>query len=293
MAETVKALGFLDPGTPEWAEARRHRLGGSEVAAALGLSPWCSPFTLYHRKRGTVGGAQESQSMYWGKQSEPMILAEYRKRRGGIDWVDYPCTSYANGWRIAAPDARTEHELVEIKTADKNDAFEWDEDGSEDPAAIPMYYRVQCLWYMDLLDIHRLTLVVLIGGNDYREYNVPWDQAEVGDIVTRAQAFHRTVVDGKRPALDASMSTYETVRELHPEIDGEDREVSALVGDAYLQTDLDLKAAKREAQFAKTTLLDHMGTGRIATVGGTPVARRQPGRNGSVSLYPIHPKETE
>jgi predicted phage-related endonuclease len=28
-----------------WHEARRSRLGGSEIAAVLGLSPWQSPFS--------------------------------------------------------------------------------------------------------------------------------------------------------------------------------------------------------------------------------------------------------
>lgn len=288
----VQALGVLKPGSPEWAEARRNRLGGSEVAAALGLSHWVSPFTLWHRKRGLVGPGEESESMYWGKKSEPMILDEYRKRHG-VEWTDYPCTSYANDWRIAAPDARTADELVEIKTADKDDVFEWGDDGSSDPAAIPPYYRVQCLWYMDLLDTHALTLCVLIGGNDYREYTVPWDQAEADDIRERAWHFHRTVVENIRPSLDDSISTYDTVRELHPDIDPVEKEIPAEVADDYLTSDRELKSAKKTAQLAKTILLDHMGTARIATVAGTAVARRQPGRGDSISLYPLHPKEDD
>jgi putative phage-type endonuclease len=288
----VKPLGVLVPGTPEWLAARKDRLGGSEVAAALGLSPWCSPFTLWHRKRGLVGPGEETQSMYWGKKSEPMILAEYKDRHG-VAWLDYPCTSYANDWRIAAPDARADDELVEIKTADKNDAWEWGDDGSDDPTAIPPYYRVQCLWYSDLLNEHRMSLAVLIGGNDYREYVVPWDQAEADDIRKRAAAFHRTVVENIRPDLDSSTSTYQTVRELHPDIDGETVEVPAEIVHNFLTTDVLLKNAKTDAQLAKTRMLDAMGTARIATLTGEPVARRQPGRNGSISLYPLHSKEDQ
>lgn len=289
----IKPLGYLEPGTPEWLEARRNRLGGSDVAAALGLSPWCSPFTLWHRKRGLVGQAQESESMRWGKLLEPVVLDEYRRRRDWVKWADHPGVSFANGWRIAAPDARTEHELVEAKTADTYDAHEWGEHGGDDPHAIPPYYRVQCLWYMDVLGVHSMTLALLIGGNDYREYTVPWDQAEADDIRERAHKFHRTVVENIRPDLDASVSTYETVRELHPDIDGETVEVPGQIADNYLSSDLDLKQAKDIARRAKTALLDAMGTARIATIAGEPIARRQPGRNGAVSLYPIHPKENQ
>lgn len=283
-------------GTPEWHEARRVGLGGSEVAAAIGLSPWCSPFTLWHRKRGGVGPGEESQPMYWGKLLEPVLRGEHDRRGGQMVHI-FGRQHVVDDWRIASPDgeildpdARVGR-LWEGKTADKNDSYDWAEDGSVDPAAIPPYYRVQCLWYMDVLNVHRLTLSVLIGGNDYREYDVPWDAAEAELIRSKAEAFWLTVVNGQRPSLDDSMSTYETVRALHPDIDGEDVEIPAPVGDEYLASDLDLKDSKKRAQIAKTTLLDHMGTARRALVAGDPIARRQPGRGESVSLYPIHPKE--
>jgi hypothetical protein len=80
---------------------------------------------------------------------------------------------------------------------------------------------------------------------------------------------------------------------MHPDIDGESVEVPTHVAALYLVTDLALKEAKTDAQLAKTRMLDAMGTARIATLAGEPVARRQPGRNGSISLYPLHSKEDQ
>ena len=40
-------------GTPEWHASRTRALGGSEIAAVVGLSPWQSAFGLWHLKRGT------------------------------------------------------------------------------------------------------------------------------------------------------------------------------------------------------------------------------------------------
>ena len=48
-------IGTFSPGSEEWLAARADGLGGSEVAAVLGLSPFESRFSLWHRKAGRVG----------------------------------------------------------------------------------------------------------------------------------------------------------------------------------------------------------------------------------------------
>lgn len=290
---TAVWVGSYTPGTPEWHNARVDGLGGSEVAAALGLSPWCSPFTCWHRKRGTIGPGEESPSMYWGKKQEPIILDEFARARGVESWVNSPGMFALDGWRIASPDALhiDGDSLWEGKTADSHDSWEWDPDGYAEPDAIPIYYRVQCLWYGDILDRHDIWLSVLIGGNDFRTYRVPWDQDEVDDIRGRAWAFWQTVVNNERPPIDGSDSTYQAIKELHPDIDGEDIEVPADIAAEYLDSDLTLKDIKVRAQQAKNRLLDAMGNARLAVVGGEPIARRQPGNHGGISLYPLHPKE--
>ena len=39
-------------GTAEWLEERRSYLGASEMAGALGLSPWDDPISVWERKIG-------------------------------------------------------------------------------------------------------------------------------------------------------------------------------------------------------------------------------------------------
>ncbi|MDY0364217.1 MAG: YqaJ viral recombinase family protein, partial [Bacilli bacterium] len=38
----------------KWIEERRRGLGGSDIGAILGLSPWKSAFQVYQEKRGEV-----------------------------------------------------------------------------------------------------------------------------------------------------------------------------------------------------------------------------------------------
>jgi putative phage-type endonuclease len=74
----------------EWLEQRRHGIGGSDAAAALGLSPWKTPLSLYLEKTGDARPFRDNESMLWGRVLEPAIRAEYTRRTG------IACASGAN-----------------------------------------------------------------------------------------------------------------------------------------------------------------------------------------------------
>ena len=52
-------------------------IGASEAAAALGLSPWKSPYSLYLEKVGEIDGPEENEHMAWGRKMEPLIAAHF------------------------------------------------------------------------------------------------------------------------------------------------------------------------------------------------------------------------
>ena len=53
-------LGWFEPGTSDWHAARANGIGGSEIAAVLGLSPYESRFSLWHRKKGLLHQGDEA-----------------------------------------------------------------------------------------------------------------------------------------------------------------------------------------------------------------------------------------
>jgi putative phage-type endonuclease len=65
----------------EWLAARRTGIGGSDIAAILGLSPWRTPLDVYRDK---VDGAEqpETEAMRWGRLLEDVIAREYAVRAG-------------------------------------------------------------------------------------------------------------------------------------------------------------------------------------------------------------------
>lgn len=291
-------LGQEKHDSPEWHALRTGGIGGSEVAAIVGLSPWESRFSLYHRKRGELGDKGTNPGMSWGTRLEPVIcdvFAEEHREYAAIAAGTYRhherVWQRANVDRLLFPvddwfgqDTPDPVALLEAKTAHQYDAFEWGKPGTDE---IPPYYRCQVLWYMDALELPAAHLAVLIGGSDYREYEIPYAEDEAAWLRAQAEEFWQEVTDGTAPPIDGSEHTYEAVRELHPQINGEDVDLDPAVYDTYLTTKATAEEAATAARQAKSALLDHMGEARRGLVAGKPVLRRQPARGGNVALYPI------
>ena len=66
----------------EWVHARQHYLGGSEVAAALGESPWTTPFQLWLVKTGRIEPVISTPVMELGHLLEPMIAEKFTATTG-------------------------------------------------------------------------------------------------------------------------------------------------------------------------------------------------------------------
>ena len=291
---TGELVGHFEPGTPAWHAARATGIGGSEIAAVLGLSPYESRFSLWHRKNGLVAPVEETGVMYWGKALEPVICNEYAKRHPEQHVA--PAGTYhgpGRPWQIANPDrlliaADNTVEVLEAKTS--RDAEGW---GEEDTDEVPVYYRAQVRWYLDALGLTTARIAVLISGSDYREYTVEADPADAQLMRDRAQAFLTTVTAGTRPAIDGHAATYQAIKEIPEGMDDVDVDITPALRDRYFTALAAAKAAEEEKRCASGLVLDEIGTGRRAVVGPAKVATRtvrdghtyslQPARNRSAS----------
>lgn len=271
----ARLLGYFDPGTPDWLRARTKGIGGSEVAAVLGLSPWESRFSLWHRKAGTVGPVEETSEMEWGKRLEHVILDKYVENHPELDFDPDAArgTTWCHEdrpWQIVNPDLLAADRVVEAKLSVFGDG--WGAPGTDE---IPIYYRTQVLWYCDALDLDRADLCVLVGGFDYREYTVTYDPDEAGQLRAAVEEFLGELREGIAPDIDAHSATYQVVRELHPDIDGTDHDLDNELAAAYCAARAALKAATEAEQLAKSRVADAMGSARRAMWDGRPIATRQ------------------
>lgn len=279
-------IGQFTPGTGGWHNARAKGVGGSEVAAILGLSPWESRFSLWHRKAGLIGASVvENQGMHWGTLLEPVIVDEFARLHPDY-WIREPGTYHHidRPWQIANPDrvlwSQTDptKAILEVKTA--HDDAHWGKDGSTEPDAIPVYYRTQVMWYLDTFGLDLAHIVVLIAGSDYREYTVEYDPEDAAYMRAEAGAFLDSIEREERPSIDSHTATYEAMRGLHPDIDRVDAEISSDLAERYKAALADLKAAKAVKQQTVTEVLDVMGSARRAMCNGEYIALRMARGNG-------------
>lgn len=277
---------FIEPGSEEW----RKIITPSKVAAILGVSRWESPYRLWHRMKGLVDPEPPKDIFDMGHDFEPAMAAIWKRRNPG--WLLSPgevqiVSESEFGFPAAATlDRRGRRgrarKIVEFKTArhmeDWGDLF-------TDQA--PADYVAQVLAQMLFTGYtkHPAELMVLGPYFEAHTYVIPFDPEVAAAIQQRCLAFWDSLAGDVPPNLDDTVATYECVRELHPEINGETVQVEPEQAWRVLQFDADLKANTECLRGAKTRLLDLMGNAQTAQCGDIKVADRRPHAKGGVALY--------
>jgi putative phage-type endonuclease len=296
-------IGHLTPGSAAWDEARDGLcITATEIAAVVGLSPWMSRFTLWHKKAGLrVAPFEMTPAIEWGTRLEDAVAGKWQDDHPGQ--LAAPAGTWRNRereWQRATPDRLIypqpagEFEtpdqatgLLEVKTSPFGD--DWGPSGSD---GIPVWYRCQVLWQMDTLGLRRTHFAVLISGHDYREYAVDYDEAEAQILRNAAVKFLDEVRDGVRPPIDGADDTYKTIRVQPDGFNDVDVEIPLEDAARYELAQEAAKAAAVELTAAKGIVLDHIGTGRRAVANGRRIAYRIPKADGTTkSLNPYQQKD--
>lgn len=260
-------VGTFEPGSVEWHAARARGLGGSEIAAVLGLSPFESRFSLWHRKGGAIGPVDLNDEMEWGTRLEPAVLGKWADNHPGSNLITQPGTFARDGWMIANPDGLTRTAVVEAKTSPFGDGWT--------PDTPPIHVRIQALWYLGVLGYDTAHIAVLIGGHDYREYDIAFDADEFDLLAQAGAEFMGTLERNERPDIDEHGATYQAIRELHPDIDPTEVELSNATARRYLIARRQLATATDLEQHARSLVADEMGNAQRAVWDGHTIARRQ------------------
>jgi putative phage-type endonuclease len=192
----------------EWLLARRAGIGGSDIGAIMGLSPWRSPLDVYLDKTATEPPEEvQNDAMYWGTVLEEVVAREYATRTGRkVQRVTTMLRHPKHEWMLGNIDRAIVAEgsrarldafgrlagaegILECKTASAYKAEEWSgPDGSD---AMPVYYAAQCMWYLAIAGLDWCDVAVLIGGQQYHLRRVERDEATIRGMIEQAEAFWR------------------------------------------------------------------------------------------------------
>lgn len=196
--------------SPKQLELRRSGVGGSEVAAVLGLSPYATPLDVWRSK--VEGYArEETQAMRRGRLLEPAVVAMYAEETGAYQLAEVgTLRSKTRPLMLATPDriAMLPDEqpcLLEAKTAGAWARGEWGEPGTDQ---VPESYLLQVLWTLGVTELPRADVAVLIAGDDFRVYRVERDEEMEAELYARVEAWWRAYVETRTPPpVDAREST--------------------------------------------------------------------------------------
>lgn len=127
----------------------KRKVGGSDVAAVLGLSRYGGPLAVYGR---IVHGVEkdEAPAMSAGKALEPVVLAEYARSTGRALDVDVKLERLPRPWLRASLDALScvpggPLRVVEGKTGSWRVRGEWGKPGTDE---VPREYMLQVQYYL-------------------------------------------------------------------------------------------------------------------------------------------------
>lgn len=156
----------------DWLAYRRCGIGGSDVAAILGISPFRTARDLYFDKLNIVS-AEDNEgnwvAMEMGHLLEDLV-AEIFRRKTGFKVYQIKKMFYHPQYQfmladldflITLPDGTTA--ILEIKTTNYNARDHWWLNGKE---IIPAYYETQGRHYMSVMDIDRVFFCCLFGNNE-------------------------------------------------------------------------------------------------------------------------------
>lgn len=247
--------------TEEQLAERHSGLGGSDAAPALGLSPYKSALELFAEKRERRSLSAVQQSAFrWGHLLEPVIRQEYADMTGRVVRLPQATLRHVKyPFMLAHVDGVTDDKRVfEAKTARSADG--WGKSGTDE---VPHHYLLQCQHYLAIVGYAVADVAVLIGGNDFRVFEVPADQELQEMIIDGEQEFWQRVETGEPPEPDFDRDdVHDLMRRLYPGTDG--RTINATEDDIHHhkvhQHAVEMaKSYQQLAEGAKAHLLHIMG----------------------------------
>ncbi|PBI96971.1 YqaJ-like viral recombinase domain protein [Rhodococcus erythropolis] len=276
-----------EPGSPEWLKL----ITASKIPSILGISRFKSQFSLWNEMAGNlpsepIGTAQQDDFDY-GHAVE-LAAGEYwrfknpgwRLSRGEVQYTD-DGFEFGNAATIDGRASRGSlRRIAEIKTA--RDLAEWGDDGSGE---VPADYAAQVIWQQRVTGFTAPANIVLWPQyGKPKIYVIEYSAQVAAAIVDAVRKWNASLAAGEPPELDDTISTYETVRRLHPEIDGREVQLDPDLAADYLTAVADDKEITKRLRGLKTRVLDVMGNAQTAVVIDLKIATRTPGRGDSISL---------
>jgi putative phage-type endonuclease len=264
----------------EWLAWRRRGIGGSDAPIICGLNPYRGLLSLYVDKLDrALDPTDPNEAAEWGIKLEPLVAAEFQRRTGLTVLEPNPKTWVHPSFpfMIGTPDRFVHREpgeppigILEIKTCTLRKEWDWD-------PTPPRTAWCQLQHYLAVTGLDLGWLAVLIGGQRFLYHEVKRDEAFIGELIHREQAFWWHVTHDVPPDPDGRDSTTEIIgvryAESRPletvELDSQPALVEAV--DMLKELLSNARGRKEEIERLKNVLKLALGEAELGTIEGRPV----------------------
>ena len=263
----LRLVETKDLSRDDWLEVRKSGIGGSDAAAAVGLSPYMSPLELWLIKTGRDANLPRpdpqdtTEPVFWGALLEPIVAASYTKQTGNkVRRVNAVLRHPTIPFLLANVDREVvgchDVQLLECKTAGEFGARLW-RDG------VPEYVQLQVQHQLAVTGKQAADVAVLICGQKLEVHRVMRDDELIARLIELEAAFWRFVETDSPPPADGSTSADRALRCLYLGAGGtvdftNDRRLSSVFADLVaVRADIDARR-QFEAQL-KQTIVQAMG----------------------------------
>ena len=249
----LRLVETKDMPREDWLEFRKSGIGGSDAAAAVGLSPYQSQLELWLTKTGRDENLPKpdpddtTEPVFWGHLLEPIVAAAYTKQTGNrVRRVNAVLQHPTIPFMLANVDREVvgnrDVQLLECKTAGEFGARLW-RDGVHE------YVTLQVQHQLMVTGKQAADVAVLLCGQKLDVHRIERDDALIARLVELEAAFWRYVETDTPPPADGSESADRALRCLYPGAGGtvdftDDRRLSSAFADLVaVRADIETRQA--------------------------------------------------
>ena len=270
----------------DFTQDRTKYLGGSDIGAILGLSPYKTALDVWLEKTGKHVNHIDNLPIRFGTFAESFVASEYARAMGTtlLEYskaISHPDHSYLQGHidRFITSDSSelfkadgtcTASHLLECKTANPFTQSQWGEAGSDE---VPMNYLAQCHWYLCMTQLERCDLAVLFGNSEFRIYQITRDTELESTLLEAALSFWQGHVLTDSPPNAKTMGDYQKL--FAKEVPGktvEATEQTRVLIESAKEINSVIDAKEQELEQIKKVLMQEMQEAQELTYQGKTLA---------------------
>lgn len=194
---------------------RKGYIGGSDIAAILGLSRWKTPLQVWAEKTGNIIPEDISGKLHirLGNKLEQTVCDLFEEETGKkVEKRDEPLIHPKHDFIRGRIDRAVvgERAILEAKTTSPWNARAWE--GEE----IPQEYILQTMFYMELAGSDRGYIACLVGNQNFHVRTIERDEKMQKEMIQKAVEFWKNYIEPKVMPTMITSRDADTIYNLYP-----------------------------------------------------------------------------